>query len=128
MINKKKKIKERNGDTGREYVVWRKTISPSNLHLLLFTRHGKTLEMIRKKRNGKHIHPVFKLPWTNLLMCFPYTPYPHTSGPHFMATNIKSFRENWIRAPFFIYLFFLFLLRHLHTYTYSHFLCFSHLE
>jgi len=72
--------------------------------------------MIRKKRNGKHIHPVCKLPWTNLLMYFPYTPYPHTSGPHFMATNIKSFRENWIRAPFFIYLFFLFLLCLLHTY------------
>lgn len=110
----KKKLKI-NSNTGKEYVVWRKTISPSDLHLLLFTRHGKTLEMIRKKRNGKHIHPVCKLPWTNLLMCFPYAPYPHTSGPHFMATNIKSFRENWIRALFFIYLFFLFLLRLLHT-------------
>lgn len=76
-------------------------------HLPLFTRCGKTLKNITRK-GTESTYTLFANCLERIFpMSFFYIISMYTSGPHFMATNIKSFRENWIRAPFFIYLLFL---------------------
>lgn len=79
---------------------------------------GKRKKGSEKKKNNRKAHiPGLQIA-TNEFSYVLCPPCPHTSGPHFTATNIKRSRENWIRAPFFIYLFFrIFSLRFFYTYA-----------
>lgn len=60
----------------------------------------------QKKRKRKTHTPGLQIATNEFSYMFFTTSSTYTSGLHFMATNIKSFHENWIRVPFFIYLFF----------------------